>query len=47
VIAGLSVSAPAERMQDDWVQDVLATARQISARLGHHDATSLPPAAAN
>jgi DNA-binding IclR family transcriptional regulator len=35
VIAGLSVSAPAERMQDDWVNDLLATATLISTRLGH------------
>lgn len=45
VIAGLSVSAPAERMQDDWIQDLLTTAKLISTRLGHHDTTSLPPAA--
>jgi DNA-binding IclR family transcriptional regulator len=35
VIAGLSVSAPAERMQDDWIDDLMATAGRISARLGH------------
>ena len=35
IVAGLSVSAPSERMQDEWVNDVLDTAAQISARLGH------------
>jgi DNA-binding IclR family transcriptional regulator len=35
LIAGLSVSAPAERMQDEWIKDLLATAAAISARLGH------------
>jgi len=35
VVAGLSVSAPAERMQDDWIEDLLATAGKISAGLGY------------
>ena len=35
VIAGLSVSAPAERMQDEWINDLLTTAASISTRLGH------------
>jgi DNA-binding IclR family transcriptional regulator len=35
IVAGLSVSAPAERMQDEWITDLLDTAGQISARLGH------------
>ena len=35
VVAGLSVSAPAERMQDDWIDDLMGTAARISARLGH------------
>ncbi len=35
IVAGLSVSAPAERLQDTWVEDLLTTADQISARLGH------------
>jgi DNA-binding IclR family transcriptional regulator len=35
VIAGLSVSAPSERMQDEWVNELLATAAHISTRLGH------------
>jgi DNA-binding IclR family transcriptional regulator len=35
VVAGLSVSAPAERMQDEWIEDLLATAGRISAGLGY------------
>ncbi len=35
IVAGLSVSAPSERMQDDWIADLLATATQISSGLGH------------
>ncbi len=35
IVAGLSVSAPSERMQDDWISDLLATATQISSGLGH------------
>ena len=38
LVAGLSVSAPAERMQDDWIEDLLSTAGSISARLGHGSA---------
>ncbi len=35
IVAGLSLSAPAERMDDDWAADLLATAQQISTQLGH------------
>ena len=35
LVAGLSVSAPSERMQDDWIEDLLSTAGRISTRLGH------------
>jgi DNA-binding IclR family transcriptional regulator len=35
IVAGLSVSAPAERMNDDWAADLLAAAQQISQQLGH------------
>jgi len=35
VTAGLSVSAPSERMQDDWIDDLLSTAQRISAGLGY------------
>jgi DNA-binding IclR family transcriptional regulator len=35
IVAGLSVSAPADRMDDGWASDLLATAQQISIQLGH------------
>jgi len=35
LVAGLSVSAPAERMQDEWITDLLTTATRISSGLGH------------
>ena len=35
LIAGLSISAPADRLQDAWLEDLIATARQISAALGY------------
>lgn len=35
IVAGLSVSAPAERLQDEWIGDLTATAARISARLGY------------
>lgn len=34
LVAGLSISAPAERMQDGWVQQLVETARTISGTLG-------------
>jgi len=33
-VAGLSVSAPMERRQMDWVKLVQEAARRVSARLG-------------
>jgi len=45
VIAGLSVSAPAERLQDGWIENLLATAGSISAGLGHFGAPALVAAA--
>jgi DNA-binding IclR family transcriptional regulator len=35
VTAGLSVSAPSERMHEEWLDDLLTTAQKISAALGH------------
>lgn len=35
LIAGLSISAPADRLQDDWVDDLVSTANQISVVLGY------------
>lgn len=34
LIAGLSISAPADRLRDDWADDLMTTANQISASLG-------------
>ena len=45
IMAGLSVSAPSERMQDDWIDDLRATALRISARLGHSSESAEAPAA--
>jgi DNA-binding IclR family transcriptional regulator len=38
LIAGLSVSAPADRLEEGWLEKVKATAAQISASLGHRAA---------
>ncbi len=35
LVAGLSVSAPAERLEEAWAERVRSTAAQISAALGH------------
>lgn len=35
LLAGLSVSAPADRMEESWLERVKATAAQISAALGY------------
>jgi DNA-binding IclR family transcriptional regulator len=35
LIAGLSISAPADRLQEDWLDDLVLTAGQISATLGY------------
>ncbi len=33
--AGLSISAPADRLDEEWLPKLQATADQISASLGH------------
>jgi IclR family transcriptional regulator, carbohydrate utilization repressor len=38
LIAGLSVSAPADRLEESWLDRVKATAAAISAALGHRTA---------
>ena len=38
LVAGLSISAPADRLEEAWLDRVKATARQISAALGSHKA---------
>jgi DNA-binding IclR family transcriptional regulator len=35
LVAGLSISAPADRLQEEWVDDLVRTAAEISAVLGH------------
>jgi DNA-binding IclR family transcriptional regulator len=35
LIAGLSISAPADRLQDAWLEDLMTTAKQISIALGY------------
>ena len=35
LVAGLSISAPADRLQDEWVEDLVSTASQISTVLGY------------
>ncbi len=40
LVAGLSVSAPAERMQDEWLEDLRGTAAHISSGLGYSTSTA-------
>ena len=35
LVAGLSISAPADRLEDDWLPKLQHTAQEISAALGH------------
>ena len=35
LIAGLSISAPADRLEESWVEKLKATAAEISAVLGY------------
>ena len=42
LIAGLSISAPADRLDEGWLGKLQATADQISAALGHKAATGAP-----
>jgi DNA-binding IclR family transcriptional regulator len=35
LIAGLSISAPADRLQEEWISDLLSTVQEISTVLGH------------
>jgi DNA-binding IclR family transcriptional regulator len=43
LVAGLSISAPADRLDDGWLPKLQATANEISSALGHNAST---PAAA-
>lgn len=35
LVAGLSISAPADRLQEEWLEDLIGTASQISSVLGY------------
>jgi DNA-binding IclR family transcriptional regulator len=35
LVAGLSISAPADRLEESWLERLRATAVQISTALGH------------
>ena len=35
LVAGLSISAPSDRLEESWMERVKATAAQISAALGY------------
>jgi DNA-binding IclR family transcriptional regulator len=35
ILAGLSISAPADRLEETWLERVRSTAAQISAALGY------------
>ena len=35
LVAGLSISAPSDRLEDNWLPKLKETARQISEALGH------------
>jgi DNA-binding IclR family transcriptional regulator len=39
LIAGLSISAPSGRLEDDWLPKLRETTRQISETLGHKPST--------
>jgi len=40
IVAGLSLSAPSERMQDAWIDDLMTTATRISTGLGYDSSTA-------
>jgi DNA-binding IclR family transcriptional regulator len=42
LVAGLSISAPAERLQDEWVQHLMDTAAHISESLGFEGRAETP-----
>lgn len=43
LIAGLSISAPADRIQEDWLRELLHTAQRISASLGWQGRLGVAP----
>jgi DNA-binding IclR family transcriptional regulator len=45
LVAGLSISAPADRLEEAWLDRLKATAAQISTALGHRSPTPQTTAA--
>lgn len=45
LIAGLSISAPADRLEDNWLPKLQATANEISNALGYSAELLMPPSA--
>ncbi len=41
LIAGLSISAPADRLEDEWLEDLMITAKEISAALGYSETAAV------
>ena len=41
LVAGLSISAPADRLQEEWLEDLVQTASSISATLGYRPAPAI------
>ncbi len=41
LVAGLSISAPADRLQEEWLEDLVQTASSISATLGYRPAPAV------
>ena len=41
LVAGLSISAPADRLQEEWLDDLVQTASSISATLGYRPAPAV------
>ncbi len=41
LVAGLSISAPADRLQEEWLEDLVTTAQQISEVLGYSPGTGI------
>ena len=41
LVAGLSISAPADRLQEDWLEDLVQTASRISSTLGYRPVANI------
>jgi DNA-binding IclR family transcriptional regulator len=40
LVAGISISAPAGRLDDDWLPKLLGTVNEVSATLGFRDGSN-------